>query len=493
MAGYKNSPTRKEKDALGSLEVPADAHYGIFTERARQNFRISGIKADRDFIRALALVKKAAAAANLELGLLDKKIGEAIISAAAEVADGKWDSEFPLDVFQAGAGTPFNMNCNEVVANVAIVKLGGRKGDYSLVHPNNHVNMAQSSNDVIPTAIRISALFSLQPLTNAVGRLAVEFRNKAEQYSGIVKTGRTHLEDAVPVRLGQVFSSYANALDSCLSRIETAEESLLQLGIGGTAVGTGINTHPQFKEKIVARLSEYTSLKFSVAADSILTTWSASAFLEASSSMRLLAIEVIKISNDLMLLNSGPKTAIAEIMLPEVEPGSSIMPGKVNPSIPECAIMVCYQVLGNDYAVAEAAKSGQMELNVMTPLIAFDLLWSARIMANALDMLGELCIRGMVADATRSQQLLEKGLSLVTALNPYVGYEVAAEIVKIALKEDKPLTDVIIENKVMEKSDLGKILDPKAMTEPGLVDTELQRRINSSESFKQFKQAHQLK
>ncbi len=493
MADYKSKLTRTEKDALGTLDVPSEAYYGIFTERARQNFRISGIRADRDFIKALALVKKAAAAANVELGLLDKRLGGAIIAAADEVAEGKWDSEFPLDVFQAGAGTPFNMNCNEVVANIAIEKLGGKKGDYNLVHPNNHANMAQSSNDVIPTTIRIATLFSLQPLMMAIGKLAAELRKKAEEYKGIVKTGRTHLEDAVPIRLDQVFNSYARALDDCARRIKAAEDSLLQLGIGGTAVGTGINTHPQFKEKVVAKLSGYTGLKFAVAADSILTTWSASAFLEASSTLRLLATEVIKISNDLMLLNSGPKTAIAEIMLPEVEPGSSIMPGKVNPSIPECVIMVCYQALGNDYAVAEAAKSGQMELNVMTPLIAFDLLWSARIMANALNMLDELCVRGITVNAERAEQLLEKGLSLVTALNPYVGYEAAAEIVKIALKEDKPLTDVIIENKVMEKADLKKILDPKAMTEPGLVDRELQMRIQSSESFKLFKQIHQLK
>ena len=267
--------TRTEKDALGTLEVPADAYYGIFTERARQNFRISGIKADRDFIRALALIKKAAAAANVELGLLDKRIGEAIAAAAREASTGKWDSEFPLDVFQAGAGTPFNMNCNEVIANVAIEKLGGKKGDYSIIHPNNHVNMAQSSNDVIPTAIRIATLFSLQPLMMAIGKLAAEFRKKAAEYSGIVRTGRTHLEDAVPIRFDQVFNSYAKALDDCARRIKATEDSLLQLGIGGTAVGTGINTHPQFKARTVAKLSEYTGLKFVVAADSVLTTWSA--------------------------------------------------------------------------------------------------------------------------------------------------------------------------------------------------------------------------
>ncbi len=481
--------TRTEKDSLGTLEVPADAYYGVFTERAKKNFQISGIKADRNFIKALALIKKAAAEANTELGLLDKKIGEAIIAAAGEVAEGKWDGEFPLDVFQAGAGTPFNMNSNEVIANIAVEKLGSRKGDYALVHPNNHVNMAQSSNDVIPTTIRIATLFSLQPLMLAIGKLAAEFRRKAQEYNGVVKTGRTHLEDAVPIRFDQVFSSYAKALDNCAAKIKEAESSLLQLGIGGTAIGTGINTHPQFKQKIVANLSSYTGLKFAVAADSIFTTWSAAAFLEASNSLRLLATETLKICNDIMLLNSGPKTAIAEIILPEVEPGSSIMPGKVNPSIPECAIMVCYQVLGNDYAIAEAAKSGQMELNVMTPLMGFDLLWSAKLMANMLHMLDDFCVKGIIVDAKRSRQLLDKGLSLVTALNPYIGYDVAAEIVKIALKEDKSLKQVIRDNGVMDDGDLSKVLDAKAMTEPGLIDKELQKKIQSSEGFKRFRQS----
>lgn len=483
--------TRSERDSLGSMDLPAEAYYGVFTERAKRNFRISGIRADRDFIRALALIKKAAAAANMELGLLDRKAGEAIAAAAEEVAEGKWDSQFPLDVFQAGAGTPFNMNCNEVIANIAIEKLGGRKGDYSAVHPNNHVNMAQSSNDVIPTAIRISTLFSLQSLMPAIGKLSAEFRKKAGEYMDVVKTGRTHLEDAVPIKFGQVFNSYAKALDDCARRIKAAEDSLLQLGIGGTAVGTGINTHPQFKARVVGKLGEYTGFKFVAASDSVLMTWSASAFLEASNSLRLLAAEVVKICNDLMLLNSGPKTAIAEIVLPEVEPGSSIMPGKVNPSVPECAIMACYQVLGNDYAVAEAAKSGQMELNVMTPLIAFDLLWSIRLMANALGMLDDSCVRGMVVDAERSQQLLEKGLSLVTALNPYIGYEVAAEIVKIALRDNKPLPQVILENGIMEEKDLNRILDARAMTEPGLIDKGLQQKVQSTEGFRRFRQSLQ--
>lgn len=481
--------TRKEKDAIGSLDVPDEAYYGIFTERAKKNFQISGIKAERNFIRALALIKKAAAAANLELGLLDKKVGEAIISAAGEVADGKWDAEFPLDVFQAGAGTPFNMNSNEVIANVAIEKLGGKKGDYHLVHPNNHVNMAQSSNDVIPTTIRTATLFSFQPLNAATEKLAEAFRQKAGKYGNIVKTGRTHFEDAVPIRFGQVFNSYANALDNCAQKIKDAEKSLLTLGIGGTAIGTGMLTHPQFKEKVVGKLSEYTGLEFSVAADSIFTTWSGSAFLEASNSLRMLSSETIKICNDLMMLNSGPKTGIAEIVLPEVEPGSSIMPGKVNPSVPECAVMVCYQVLGNDYATAEGAKAGNMELNVMTPLMGFNLLWSAKLLANALNMLDEFCIRELIVDEKRSGQLLGLGLSLVTALNPYVGYEVAAEIVKISLRDNKPLRQVILENKVISEDDLRKILDAKAMTEPGLVDRELQKKVQGSESFRKFRQS----
>ncbi len=483
--------TRLEKDALGSLEVPSEAYYGIFTERAKANFNISGIKAERNFIKALALIKKAAAQTNVELGLIDKAAGSAIIEASEEVANGKWDNQFPLDVFQAGAGTPFNMNCNEVVANLAIEKLGSKKGNYGLIHPNNHVNMAQSSNDVIPTAIRIATLLSLPEMLNAAKGFSSSFREKARENAGIVKTGRTHLEDAVPIRFDQVFNSYSNAIESCIRKIEESEASLLQLGIGGTAVGTGINTHPSFRQKTVERLSENTGLKLTAAADPILTTWSVSALLEMSGCLRLMAVELIKICNDLMLLNSGPNTSIAEIILPEVEPGSSIMPGKVNPSIPECAIMACYQVIGNDLATAEAARSGQMELNVMTPLIAFDLLWSIKLLTNALNMLSGLCIKGLTVNEKRSKELLQKGLSLVTALNPYIGYEVAAEIVKIALEENKALTQVIAERGIIEPADLERVLDAKAMTEPGLIDKELQKKIQSNEKFKAFKQSLQ--
>ena len=328
--------------------------------------------------------------------------------------------------------------------------------------------------------------FSLPSLHAGTGCLAAEFRKKAAQHAVVVKTGRTHLQDAVPITFGQVFGSYASALENCAARVKAAEDSMLQLGIGGTAVGTGINAHPGFKEIVVAKISKYSGLNFSAAADSIFTTWSGAAFLEVSSSLRMLATETIKICNDLMLLSSGPKTAIAELVLPEVEPGSSIMPGKVNPSVPECAIMACYQALGNDYAIAEAAKSGQMELNVMTPLIAFDLLWSIKLLTNALVMLAEKCVSGIEVDAGRSKQLMGKGLSLVTALNPYIGYEVAAEIVKISLALDKSLTEVIIENRIMAWEDLQKVLDPKAMTMPGLVDIALKRKIQESEEFKRF-------
>ncbi|MBI2145278.1 aspartate ammonia-lyase [Candidatus Woesearchaeota archaeon] len=483
-----NKATRIERDALGSLEIDAEAVHGIFTERAKKNFQISGIVAERNFIKALALIKKAAAAANIQLGTLDRQKGAAIIAAATEVAEGNWDSHFPLDVFQAGAGTPFNMNCNEVIANIAISRLGGKKGDYALVHPNNHVNMAQSSNDVIPTSIRIATLFSMQALKPEIARLDLEFRKKAEEYKGVVKTGRTHLEDAVPIRFDQVFNSYANALENCTGKIKASEASLLELGIGGTAVGTGINTHPEFKSKTISYLREYTSLNFAAASDSILTTWSASAFLEASSSFRLLATELIKICNDLMLLNSGPKTAIAEIILPEVEPGSSIMPGKVNPSIPECAIMACYQVLGNDNAVMEAAKSGQMELNVMTPLIAFNLLWSAKLLTNTAKMLSNHCVKHIIVDRKRSGELLHAGLSLVTALNPYLGYEVCAEIVKISATTGKTLKEAILENRLMSAEDLEKILNATAMTEPGQTDQLLKEKIQNSTTLAEFRQ-----
>jgi aspartate ammonia-lyase len=469
--------SRIEKDSLGEIEVPGDALYGAFTTRASKNFRISGLRAKHEFIKSIAIIKKAVALTNMKLGMLDKKIGNAIIKAADEVIEGKYREQFILDVFQAGAGTPFNMNTNEVIANVAIKKLGGKPGDYHLVHPNNHVNMAQSSNDVIPTAIRISVLLALSPLIGELENIFNEFIAKAREYDPVIKVGRTHLEDAVPIRYGQVFGGYAASLGKCIVRLSDAENSMLELGIGGTAVGTGINTHPDFKKTIISELGKLTGFEF-YQGNSIMLHWSMAGFVDVSGALRTLAIELNKISNDLRLLNSGPKTGIAEIILPEVEPGSSIMPGKINPSIPEAVNMVCFQVIGNDHAVALAAEAGQMELNVMTPLIAFDLLWSIELLTNTVRMLREDCVSGMIVDEKRCSELLENSHALATVLNPYIGYDAVAQLVKTALAENKSLRQVLIERDVIPEKYLNEILDARKMTEPRVVDKKMIEEIS---------------
>jgi aspartate ammonia-lyase len=461
--------SRIEKDSLGEIEVPDNVLYGAFTTRASKNFQISGLRAKFEFIKSIAMIKKAAALANMKIGVLDKKIGDAIICAADEIIEGKYRDQFILDVFQAGAGTPFNMNTNEVIANVAIKKLGGEPGDYTSVHPNNHVNMAQSSNDVIPTAMRLSVLLTLPLLVVELEELISVFHAKARAYDHVIKVGRTHLEDAVPIRYGQVFEGYGAALSKCIERLKNAEKSMLELSIGGTATGTGINTHPDFKKTVISELKKLTGLEFNQG-NSIALSWSMAGFVEVSNALRILAIEHNKISNDLRLLNSGPKTGLAEIILPEVEPGSSIMPGKINPSIPEAVNMVCFQVMGNDHAVALAAEAGQMELNVMTPLIAFDLLWSIELLTNTTRMLREFCASGIVVDEKRCSELLEKSHALATVLNPYIGYDKVADLVKTALSENKSLRQVLVEKDIIPEKYLNEILDARKMTEPRVMD-----------------------
>ncbi len=461
--------TRIEKDSLGEIEVPDNVLYGAFTTRASNNFKISGLRAKPEFIKSIAMIKKAAALANMKLGMLDEKIGNAIVKAADEVIEGKYSDQFILDVFQAGAGTPFNMNANEVIANVAIKKLGGKPGDYHLIHPNNHVNMAQSSNDVIPTAIRLSVLLTLPPLIRELEGIISAFHEKAREYDHVIKVGRTHLEDAVPIRYGQVFDGYAASLGKCIVRLGASENSMLELGIGGTAVGTGINTHPDFKKTIISELSKITGFEF-YQGNSIMLSWSMAGFVDVSGALRTTAIELNKISNDLRLLNSGPKTGIAEIILPEVEPGSSIMPGKVNPSIPEAVNMVCFQVIGNDHVVALASEAGQLELNVMTPLIAFDLLWSIELLTNTIRMFREFCVSGTIVDEKRCSELLENSHALATVLNPYIGYDAVAQLVKTALAENKSLRQVLVEKDIIPEKYLNEILDAMKMTEPRAID-----------------------
>ncbi|MCE8422817.1 MAG: aspartate ammonia-lyase, partial [Candidatus Methanoperedens sp.] len=461
--------TRIEKDSLGEIEVPENMLYGAFTTRASRNFQISGIRAKHEFISSIALIKKAAAIANMKLGLLDSNIGNAIVSAASGIIEGEYRDQFILDVFQAGAGTPFNMNTNEVIANVAIKRLGGNPGDYHIIHPNNHVNMAQSSNDVIPTSIRLSVLLTLPPLVRQIEDIVTAFEDKANEYESVIKVGRTHLEDAVPIRVSQVFRGYGASLSKCIDRIETAKKGMLELGIGGTAIGTGINTHPDFKKMIITELNALTGFEF-YQGDSITLSWSMASFMDMSNALRILAIELNKISNDLRLLNSGPKAGISEIILPEVEPGSSIMPGKINPSIPEAVNMVCFQVIGNDHAISLAAEAGQLELNVMTPLIAYDLLWNIDLLTNTIRMLREDCIKGIVVDEKRCTELLDISHCLATVLNPYIGYQNVAELVKVALSENKPLKHVLLEKDIIPEKYLDEILDTRKMTEPDVID-----------------------
>jgi aspartate ammonia-lyase len=468
--------SRIEKDSLGEIEVPDDALYGAFTTRAYNNFQISGIRAQPVLIRSYALIKKACAIANTKVGMLDERIGNAIIEAADEVIKGMHRDQFILDVFQAGAGTPFNMNTNEVIANIAILKLGGKPGDYHMVHPNNHVNMAQSSNDVTPTAIRLSVLLTLPDLIREIEKLADEFLARAGEYEDVIKVGRTHLEDAVPIRYGQVFEGYAASMRKCIERIKNAEKGMLELSIGGTAVGTGLNTHPDFKRVVISELKRLTGLGF-YPGNSIALAWSMAGFVEMSNSLKMLAIDVNKISNDLRLLNSGPLTGIAEVILPEVEPGSSIMPGKVNPSIPEAVNMVCFQVMGNDHAVSLAADAGQLELNVMTPLIAFNLLWSIELMTNNIKMLREKCVSGLVVNKKRCEEFLNNSHALATVLNPYIGYENVAELVKKALKENKSIRQVLLEEEVVPERYLNRILDPGKMTGPAVIDKKIIEEI----------------
>jgi aspartate ammonia-lyase len=459
---------RIEKDSLGQKEVPADAYYGLQSVRAIENFPISGLRKHARMVEAMAMVKKAAAFANAELGLLKPEVSKAIGAAADEVLAGKLRDHFVVDVYQMGAGTSFHMNVNEVLANRAIELLGGKKGDHSIVHPNDHVNMAQSTNDVIPTAMRIAGRLLLGELLPVLQDLQTALAGKAKEFDGILKSARTHLQDAVPIRLGQEFAAYAVTVGKCRGLIAAAARSLEELGIGGSAAGTGLNTHPQYRFKLVEHLRAWTNINWRNAPDMREAMQSNLPIAEASSALRLLAIELIRICNDLRLLTSGPTTGFAEIVLPAVQPGSSIMPGKVNPSMAEMLNMVCFQVIGNDLTVAMAVQAGQLELNVMMPVMAYNLHHSIEILKNALRAFIDRCVVGIVADAERCRRYAESSMALATALNTYVGYARAAEVVKRALREQKTIIDVVREEKLLTEDQIAQILDPIKLTEPGL-------------------------
>lgn len=466
--------TRVEEDFLGKVEVPFDAYYGAFTTRAANTFKISDNRVDLRIIRAFILIKKAAAITNSELGVLDRKQADAIVKACDEALAGKFDDQFILDAFQAGAGTPMHMNVNEVLANRATEIRGGKKGEY-LVHPNNHVNMAQSSNDVTHTAIRIAVILEVKNLLQETEKLQRTFERHAKRYQKLLKTGRTHLQDAVPIFYGQVFDAYANSIKDDHYGIMYATGHMGILGIGGTAVGTGITTHPRFKEKIITELSKVVKSGFVPAKSTVQTTHDMNAFLSFSSALRNYAVTLNRVANDLRLLVSGPKTAISEVILPAVEPGSSIMPGKINPSVPECVNMLCFQVLGNDQTVLLACQSGQLELNWMTPLIGHNLMQSLDLLKNGTKMFREECIEGLKLDEKRTKELFDASFAYATAFNPYLGYSTVSKLVTESYKKNKSLKALIIEKKLLSEKDVEKIIGQS--TGPSEVDREILKKV----------------
>ncbi|MGI1657695.1 MAG: aspartate ammonia-lyase [Desulfitobacterium sp.] len=464
---------RKEKDLLGMMDVPDNVYYGIQTLRARENFPITGYRPHHELIRALGLVKAATARANMEIGSMSRDVGAAVVSAAMEVAEGRFDDYFVVDVIQGGAGTSYNMNANEVIANRAIEILGGTKGDYSRVHPNVHVNMAQSTNDVFPTAIRIACLNVADDLLMALKELQATLASKAQEFDGVIKMGRTHLQDAVPIRLGQEFAAYAQMLGRDIRRIEGASQSLLIVNMGATAVGTGLNADPVYIEKVSDLLREITGLPLRRAENLVDATQNTDAFMEVSGALKTLAVNLSKIANDLRLMASGPRTGFGEITLPAMQPGSSIMPGKVNPVMAEVVNQVAFQVQGNDFTIALACGAGQLELNVMEPVVVFNLLQSLDILRNVIKVFNERCVVGIVANVERCRNLVENSVGVVTAINPHVGYEVASRIAKEAIITGRPVREIVLEKGVLTAEELEVILNPFEMTKPGISGSEL--------------------
>jgi aspartate ammonia-lyase len=456
---------RTEEDSMGSKEIPTKVYYGIQTLRATENFPISGIKPLATYVDACVLIKKATAIANGELECIELKTSQAIVQAAEEILAGNLRDQFVVDVYQAGAGTSHHMNVNEVLANRALEILGDEKGNYKRVSPNDHVNYGQSTNDVIPTAIRIGALLALdKTLYPALDSAIAAVQAKAIEFQDIVKSGRTHMQDAVPVRLGEGFRAWGQILTDHKHRIATAEQDLYKLGLGGSATGTGLNTHPQYRHRVSELLGEYLKKPLQPAPHLMAAMQSMSPFVNVSGSLRNLAQDLVKISHDLRLMDSGPQTGFKEIQLPAVQPGSSIMPGKYNPVMAEMTSMVCFQVMGYDTAIALAAQAGQLELNVMMPLIAYDLIHSIEILGNTIDSLSKRCLAGITARRDRCLAYAENSLALVTALNTHIGYLKAAEVAKKSLETGKSLRAIVLEAGLMTESQLATVLDLEKMS-----------------------------
>ena len=467
---------RLESDSIGSLQVPSDAYYGVQTLRAKNNFFITGYRLNPIFISSLAYVKKAAAICNMEAKTIQEDIAKAIIQAADEIIAGKFRDQFITDVIQGGAGTSMNMNMNEVIANRANELLGGALGTYDKVHPNDHVNFGQSTNDVVPTSGKLTIQFLLKDLVSNLEDLYSAFQSKATQYDHIIKMGRTHLQDAVPIRVGQEFRAFSGPVKRDIERLKAAMYELSFVNMGATAVGTGLNADVNYIQRVVEVLSEVTGFSFSQCEDLVDGTRNLDSFVYLSSILKTCAVNLSKTANDIRLMSSGPKAGIAELILPQEQPGSSIMPGKVNPVIPEVMNQVCFQIFGNDVTITKAAEAGQLELNVFEPVLFFNLFQSIQILTNGIRTFIDNCIAGIQVNEEDCKYWLTRSVGVVTALSPHIGYKVAAEIAKLSLKTGKPVYDLVLEQGLLEKEKLDVILNPFEMTKPGIAGKELLSR-----------------
>ncbi|QQE79113.1 aspartate ammonia-lyase [Alicyclobacillus sp. SO9] len=463
-----NTSTRIERDFLGSKQLPQEAYYGIQTMRAVENFPITGYRLHPILIQSMAIVKRCAALANMELGLLERRIGNVIVQAADEVIGGQWHHHFLVDPIQGGAGTSINMNTNEVLANRSIELLGGQKGDYTIISPNTHVNMSESTNDSFPTATHIALLTLLQKLLSALTSLRDAFYKKAEAFDGVIKLGRTHLQDAVPIRLGQELKAYAEVLNRDILRIRATQSNLYTINMGATAVGTGLNADLRYIRRVSQLLAENTGFPLTSARDMVDATQNTDAYTELSSALKVCAVSLSKIANDLRLLASGPRAGFAEIRLPERQPGSSIMPGKVNPVICEVVNQVAFQVIGNDATVTHAAGAGQLELNVMEPVLVFNLIESINIMTQAATVFRSYAIEGMEANEARCKEYVDNSVGIITALNPHIGYETASRLAHEAIATGESVRDLCLRDGILSEEQLNQILDVFAMTHPGI-------------------------
>lgn len=467
---------RLESDSIGSLQVPSDAYYGVQTLRAKNNFFITGYRLNPIFISSLAYVKKAAAICNMEAKTIQEDIAKAIIQAADEIIAGKFRDQFITDVIQGGAGTSMNMNMNEVIANRANELLGGSLGTYDKVHPNDHVNFGQSTNDVVPTSGKLTIQFLLKDLVSNLEDLYSAFQSKATQYDHIIKMGRTHLQDAVPIRVGQEFRAFSGPVKRDIERLKAAMYELSFVNMGATAVGTGLNADVNYIQRVVEVLSEVTGFSFSQCEDLVDGTRNLDSFVYLSSILKTCAVNLSKTANDIRLMSSGPKAGISELILPQEQPGSSIMPGKVNPVIPEVMNQVCFQIFGNDVTITKAAEAGQLELNVFEPVLFFNLFQSIQILTNGIRTFIDNCIAGIQVNEEDCKYWLTRSVGVVTALSPHIGYKVAAEIAKLSLKTGKPVYDLVLEQGLLEKEKLDVILNPFEMTKPGIAGKELLSR-----------------